>query len=453
MKTLLTGNIAPALRLKMLFFFLAGASFTVNAQNKWTLRECIDYAVKNNISVKQHELAVETSEQELSNSRNSRLPSLSADVGQNFNFGRSPSMATGIYEENKSASTSFSLSSSMPVFTGMRIGSEIKSNRLNLMAATEGLKKAGEDLSMNIAQYYLEVLFRKEILKVTVEQHTLTAKQTERTESMVLSESAPRSQLYDMKAQLAKDRLNITNATNDLALSLLNLVQLLNLEKTEGFDIVEPELQDSIISGQLQSPDRIYETAVETRPQIKEAEYRLQSSELGVKIAQSHYWPSVNLGMSYNNGFNYGFDAGVNNSSISGQWKNNRREAIGLNMNIPIFNRFQVHNSVKTARLNLQNRVLELETVKLNLKKEIQQAHQSAVAAQTKYASTEEACKAAAEAFTYVEERYGVGKATVYELSEAQAKLFSSRSEQLQAKYEYLFRMKILDFYLGKEME
>jgi outer membrane protein len=403
--------------------------------------------------VKQQELAIENSELELNTSLNSRLPSLNADAGQNFNFGRSPSMATGIYEPNKSSSTGFSVSSSVPLFTGMRISNEIKSNRLNLMAATEGLKKAREDLSMNIALRYLDALFKKEILKVATEQHSLTSKQVERTETMVESGMAPRSQLYDIKAQLAGNRLNITNASNDLALSLLNLAQLLNLEKVETFDIVEPEMQDSVVSGLLRSPSRIYETAVETRPLVKEAEYRLRSSELGVKMAQSHYWPSISLGMSYNNGFNYVFDSGNSNSAISEQLKNNRREAIGLNMSIPLFNRFQVRNSVQAARLNLQNRMLELENVKQTLQKEIQQAYQSAVAARAKYVSTEEACKAAEEALAYAEERYGVGKATVYEFSEAQSKLFGNRSERLQAKYEYLFRMKILDFYMGEQIE
>ncbi|MDR1667141.1 MAG: TolC family protein [Bacteroidales bacterium] len=453
MKTSLIGNIFPALRPKILCLMFIWASHAVKAQDKWTLRECIDYAVQNNIAVKQQELAVENSELELNTSLNSRLPSLNADAGQNFNFGRSPSMATGVYEPNRSASTGFSVSSSVPIFTGMRINNEIKSNRLNLMAATEGLEKARDDLSMNIALRYLEALFKKEILKVAAEQLALTSKQTERTETMVASEIAPRSQLYDIKAQLAGDRVSLTNAANDLALSLLNLAQLLNLEKTETFDIVEPELHDSIVSGLLRSPDRIYETAVENRPHVKEAEYRLRSSELGVKVAQSRYWPSISFGMSYNNGFNYVFDSGNNNSGISHQLKNNQREAIGLNMNIPVFNRFQVRNSVQAARLNLQNRMLELENIRQNLQKEIRQACQSAAAAQAKYAATEEACKAAEEALAYVEERYRVGKATVYEFSEAQAKLFGGRSEQLQAKYEYIFRMKILDFYMGEKIE
>ncbi|MDR3094265.1 MAG: TolC family protein [Bacteroidales bacterium] len=432
---------------------LSAITLGADAQKSWTLGECITYAVSNNISIKQQELVIENSELELSTSRNSWLPNLNAGAGQNFNFGRSPSMATGIYEQNKSSSTSFSVSSSMPVFSGMRITNEIKSNELNLKAATEGLKKAKEDVSLNIALYYLEALFKKEILKVTNEQYALTAKQTERTEAMVESGSVPRSQLFDIKAQLAKDRLSVTNAENDLALSLLNLAQLLNLENVDNFDIVEPELQENIRFELLQSPAQIYETAVSTRPRVKEAEYKLQSSEFGIKIAKSYYLPSLSLGLSYNNGFNHIFDDSVPATNISEQLRNNQREAIGLNLNIPIFNRMQTRNSIQTARLNQLNRSLELENIKLTLQKEIQQAYQSATAAQAKFVSTEEACNAASEAFTYSEEGYGVGKTTVYEFTEAQAKLFSSRSEQLQAKYDYLFRVKILDFYMGKDIE
>lgn len=435
------------------FLLLLAITCSVGAQKNWTLSECITYAITNNITIKQQELAIENSELELSTSRNSWLPDLSAGAGQNFNFGRSPSMATGIYEQNKSSSTSFSVSSSMPIFTGMRITNEIKSNKLNLLAATEGLKKAKEDVSLNIALYYLEALFKKEILKVTAEQYALTAKQVERTEAMVESGSVPRSQLFDIKAQLAKDQLSITNAQNDLSLSLLNLAQLLNLEDVNNFDIVEPALQDNIQFELLQSPVHIYETAVGTRPHVKEAEYKLQSSEMGVKIAKSYYLPSLSFGLSYNNGFNHIFDNNVATTDFSEQLRNNQREAIGLNLSIPIFNRLQTRNSVQSARLNQQNRNLELENIKLTLQKEIQQAYQSATAARARYASTEEAYKAAAEAFTYSEEGYSVGKKTVYEFTEAQAKLFSSRSEQLQAKYDYMFRVKILDFYMGKELD
>ena len=422
------------------------------SQQKWTLRECIDYAIEHNIDIKRQQLAIESSELSLNTSRNSRLPNLNAGASQNFNFGRSPSMATGIYEDNKSASTSFSLSSSVPIFNGLRITNEIKGAELDLKASMEGLNKAKDDMSVNIALYYMEVLFKKEILKVRKEQLGLTAKQVERTSVMVEAGGAPKTQLLDIKAQYANDELSVISATNDLSLSLLNLMQLLNMMDADSFDIIEPNLNVELNTYVINTSSQIYETAVGIRPHVREAEYRLERSEAEIKIAQSYYSPTLSMGFSYNNGFNHIFDNAITNTSASSQLKNNQREAIGLNLNIPIFNRMQTRNQVQSAHINVMNRELELQNIKLALQKEIQQAYLSATTAQTKYTATENVLAASQESFTSVEERYGLGKATVFELIEAQTKLSSSRSEQLQAKYEFLFRKKILDLYEGKEI-
>lgn len=434
--------------LSCVLVFLA---FGVQAQEKWTLRACIDYAIDHNIEIKQRELTVESSEIDLNTSRNSRLPNLSAGASESLNFGRSQSPSTGIYEQNKSASTNFSVSSSIPVFSGFRIRNGIKSGELNLMAATESLKKAKENLELQVAALYLDVLFKKEILKVFTEQVNLTRVQVERTEILVQSGKVPQSQLYDIRAQLAKDELNAVTAGNDVTLSLLNLTQALNIEHSNGFDIVEPQPGD-VIAENLASilpPDYIYRTAVEIKPHVLEAEYRLEGSRADMKTVQGRYWPTVSLSLSYNNGFSHILNSGYINNTIGHQLKNNMREAVGLNINVPIFTRYETRNQVRQARLTTDSRGLDLDNVKLVLFKEIQQAYQSAVASQSKYTSTEKALLATQEAFKYAEERYGVGKATAYELNDAQTRLLSSRSEQLQAKYDFLFRAKILDFYRG----
>lgn len=425
---------------------------SAQAQNKWSLSECMQYAIDHNIELKQQELNVENSEIELNTSLNKRLPDLSAGAGQSVNFGRSPSMATGIYEQNTSAGTSFSLYSSLPIYNGLRIAHEINSNELNLQAATEGFNRAKENLSLNVAGYYLEVLFKKELLKVSVEQCALTTKQVERTQIMADEGKVPRSQVYDLKAQWAKEELARINAQNDLSQSLLNLAQLLNVSNAESFDILEPEYLSSMDIALIQNPDAVYESALALKPVIKEADFRYRSSEVGIKMAKSYFLPTVNLGFSYNNGFNYLFGSGVNNISLSSQISNNQREAISLNISIPIFNRFQTRNQVRSAQLNRNNRALELDNAKINLQKEIQQAYRSALAAQARYYATETACQSSLEAFKYAEERYQLQMISAYEYSEAQTKLFSSRSEQVQAKYDFLFRVKILDFYSGVEI-
>lgn len=444
-------RFAPSMCTILLSFLLL-APPAASAQKRWTLQECAQYATENNIEVKQQMLQVENAEIELNTNRNRRLPDLSAGASQSLNFGRSPSMATGIYEQNTSSGTGFSLSSSVPIYSGSRISNEVKNSELNLKAAIEGGNRAKENLSLNVAAFYLDVLFKKEILKVCIEQCALTSKQVERTAIMVEEGKVSLSQVYDIKAQLAKEETNRTQAQNQLSQSLLDLAQLLNLSDFTHFDILEPEHIESFEIDYIQNPDRVYESALEYKPLIKEATYRLESSEMGVRLAKSLFLPSVSLGFSYSNGFNYLFGSNVTNNPISSQFSNNGREAVGLNISIPIFSRFQTRNQLRSARLNVEARTLDLNNAKIGLHKEIQQAYLSAVSAQAKYRSTEKALEAAMEAFKYAEERYYLQMISAYEYSEAQTKLYSSRSEQVQAKYDFIFRVKILDFYRGVEI-
>lgn len=436
-----------------LLFILSVVCIVVHAQNKWTLRQCIDYATKNNIEIRQQELNTQNAAINLSTSKNSRLPNLNGQVDQGF--GRQQSASTGIIEQNTTSSTSFNLSSSLPLFTGFKIPNQIKSDELNLKAATETLNKVKDNMQLTVASYFLDVLFKKEILKVYEEQVQLSQIQLERTQSLVEAGKVPQSQLYDIRAQLANNELNVTTAKNDVDLSLLNLSQALNIRNSEGFDIEAPLLDDVITDNisSIQPVDQVYRSSLVVKPHVKEAEYKLESSKADLKVAQSGYWPTLDLSASYTNGFEHVYKSGFDNISPSTQLGDNGREFIGLSLRIPIFNRFQIRNQVRAARLNIENQQLVLDNVKLELYKEIQQAYQSAVAAQSKYASTEKAYQAAEEAFKYAKERYDVGKSTAYEFEEAQTKLLSSKSEQLQAKYDFVFRAKILDFYNGKEID
>lgn len=425
-----------------------------HSQTKWTLRQCIDYAIENNIEIKQQELDVKNAEINLSTSKNSRLPDLNAGLGQDFNFGRSVITSNNSVESANLGTTSFSIASSVPLFTGFRISNEIKANKLNLMAATEGLKKTKENKELQVTSLYLEVLFKKELLKVYKEQADLSRIQIERTMALVESGKVPVSQLYDIKAQLAKDEVNVTNADNELVLSLLNLSQALNIQNAIDFNITEPDMTD-VIGKNLSSilpVEQIYQTAISIKPHVKEVEYRVESSRKELKVAESGYWPSLDLKLTYGTAYDHIYNNNYKNESFSKQLGDNQTKRIGLSLNIPIFNRFQTRNKVRAARLNIQNYELNLDNVKLSLYKEIQQAYQSAVSAQSKYTSTEKAYQAAAESFKYAEERYAVGKSTVFEYNEARTKLMTSQSEQVQAKYDFLFRAKILDFYRGEEI-
>ena len=427
----------------------------MQAQQKWTLRQCIDYAIEHNIEIKQQAVAVRNSEVDLSTSKNSRLPDLTGSASHGYNFGRSPSPATGVYEALTAANTNFGVSSNTALFTGFRIPNEIKRDELNLMAATEGLKKAKENIELKVASLYLESLFKTEIFRVYKEQAELSKQQVERTSILVESGKVPMSQLYDIKAQLANDELNVTTSENDLTLSLLNLAQSLNLINTDNFQIEEPDLDDVVAENMssILPVSMVYQIAVSDRPHVKEAEYKLESSRKTLKIAQAGYWPTLSLNLSYDNGFAHIYTSGRTTDPISEQLGYNRRQFIGLSLRVPIFDRFQTRNQVRSARLNIENRMLELDNTKLALYNEIQQAYQSATAAQAKYSSTEDAFIAADESFKYAKERYDIGKSTVFEFNDARTKLISSKSSQIQAKYDFLFRAKILDFYRGEPID
>jgi outer membrane protein len=341
----------------------------------------------------------------------------------------------------------------MPVFDGFRITNRIAADRLNLSASTAALERAREDLAVGVASYFLQVLYNKEIYRIALMQVELTAAQVTRTESLVTLGKLPASQLYDIKAQLAKDEASLTTASNNVSLSLLDLSQSLELERLDSFDIVMPELTDVLMdqAGSLIPPDEIYRTAVTIKPVIKEQEFLLESQRRQLKIAQSSYYPQLSLNASYSNGYyHYSGGENVSNVAFGNQLRQNERKTIGLSLSIPIFNRFEVRNGVRSARVAIRNRELMMEGSKKTLYKEIQQAYLSAVSAGKQYVSVTRSVEASREAFTYAEERYAAGKSSVFEYNESKTKYAQSLAEQAQAKYDFIFRAKILDFYNGK---
>ena len=430
----------------------------INAQDTpklWTLEECIRYAIDNNINLKQREQEEESRKIDLNTAKNSWLPGLSAGGNQSFGFGRSQSREGTIVDRN-SASTSFNAGVSMPVFDGFRISNTIAARKLNLMAATEALNKAKEDIAIGIASYFLQALYSKEILHISELQVNLAEEQVTRTEAMVEAGKVPLSQLYDIKAQLAKDEVTLTEAKNNVSLALLDLVQALELERlADDFDIAQPEITYGMVDnvGSIMLPDHIYDNAVSFKPQIKEQEYLLESRKKMLRVAQADYYPRLSMSASYSNGY-YRFLGGedVVNVPLRDQLNQNAQKGVGLSLNIPIFNRFGVRNNTRQARIGIFSQELSMENSKKVLYKEIQQAYFNATAAQEKYMASEKSVTASREAFSYAEERYAVGKSSVYEYNESKLNYARSLSEQANAKYNFIFRTKLLDFYNGIEI-
>lgn len=442
-------TIVSVAMMSLLFCLPAGAQ---KPDRQWTLEECIRYAIENNIDLKQRELERKSREVDLHTSKYSWLPDLNASVSENLGFGRSESNE-GLIVDRNSANTNASIQLSMPVFDGLRIPNDIAARKLDLKAAVETLNKAKEDLAINVASYYLQVLYNKEMLKVARLQVDLSAEQVSKTEALYKAGKVPVSQLYDIKAQLAKDEVTLTEAQNNVKLALLDLAQALELERAGGnFDVAEPATGDAVeqYMSSIIPPDQVYDHAVTFKPQIKEQQFLLESQKKMLRVAQAGYYPKLNFSAGYSTGYYHNFGEGdYNNPPFSDQLKNNGQKFVGFSLNIPIFNRFQVRNSVRNARLNIHNRELMVENSKKILYKEIQQAYYNATAAQEKYISSGKSVDASKIAFSYAEERYGAGKSTVFEYSEAKTKYAQSLAEQTQAKYNFIFRTKILDFYNG----
>lgn len=441
------------LSISALYLLFAGVNATAQTTpEQWSLEECIRYAIEHNIDLKQKEQAQESRKVDLHTSKFSWLPDLNANVGQNFDFGRSPSKSGVIVDQN-SANTSASIQLNMPIFDGLKIPNDIAARRLDLKAATETLNKAKEDLAINVASYYLQVLYNKEVLKIAELQVALSSEQVAKTEALVNAGKVPLSQLYDMKAQLAKDEVTLTESRNNVNLAILDLTQSLELERMgENFDVVVPDTDDAVgrYMSSIIPPENVYDHALTFKPQIKEQQYLLESQKKMLKVAQAGYYPKLYFGASYSNGYyHYSGNGEYTNTPFSDQLKTNGRKTVGFSLSIPLFNRFQVRNSVRSARINIQNQELMMENTKKVLYKEIQQAYYNATAAQEKYISSDKSVIASKEAFSYAEERYSAGKSTVFEYGEAKTKYAQSLAEQAQAKFNFIFRAKILDFYNG----
>lgn len=422
----------------------------------WSLEACIRYAREHNIDLKQKEQEKESRDIELNTSKWSWLPAVNANTSQSFQFGRSTTKA-GVIVDQSAQNTTLNINLDMPLFDGLKTVNDIAARRLSLKAAVESLNKAREDLAINVASYYLQVLYNKELLKVAELQVELDKEQVGKTEAMVNNGKVPLSQLYDMKAQLAKDEATLVESRNNVSLALLDLAQSLDLEPDrKDFDIEVPEQVDVVAEnmGSLLPPDHIYDNAVTFKPQIKEQEYLLASAKKNLNVARSEYYPKLNLGASYSNGYYHSSAGGefVDTRSFTEQFKQNGQNIVGFSLSIPLFNRLQVRNSVRQAKVNIRIQELALENTRKSLYKEIQQAYFNATAAQEKYTASGKSVIASKEAFDYAQASYEAGKSTVFEFNEAKTKYAQSLAEQAQAKYDYIFRAKILDFYNGVEI-
>jgi len=423
---------------------MATCGCQAKAQEAWNLQRCIAHAIEHNLSIKQKEAARNQSKVELNTAQWSRLPNLNGNIGQSFNFGRAL-QADNTYGNRNTRNTNFSLGTNIPLFTGMQIPNSIALSKLNLKAATEDLEKAKEDISIQVASYFLQVLFNEELLKVAQSQVKLSQEQLDRKVAFFKNGKASEAEVLEAKSRLAQDELSVVQAENNHQLALLDLSQLLELPSPEGFRISVPDIDN--VSADLTLPEEVYTQAMMNKPAIKAAQYRLQGAEKSIRIAQSAYYPQLSFGAGI--GTNYYHLSGIKNASFGTQWDQNLNKYLQFSLNVPIFNRFQTRNRVKSARIQRTALSWQLEESKKALYKEIQQAYYNALASESKYKSSQSATESAEASFRLMSEKYANGKASATEYNEMRTVWMKALSDGIQAKYEYVYRCKILDFYKG----
>ena len=435
------------LALALLSPALAGAQ---DLRHPWSLQECLDWAVEHSLTVKQSELSVAQREIQLNTSQNSWLPNVSGSVNERLSFGRGLT-ADNTYTSANTTSTGFSIGGGMNLFDGLATPNNIALSKLDLEAATADLERARDDIRVAVARAYVQVLYDYEIVDVARKQIELDDAQVARLEALAATGKAAQAEVSQQKASRAQSGVTLVQAENNLRLALLDLGQLLEFPSSEGFSIERPTVQVEEIL--LDIPERIYADAVEVRPAVRAEEIRLKGTEKSLKIAQAAQYPSLSLSGGVGSNYYTTSNAAYPQDTFFNQLSHNFSPYIGVSMSVPIFTRFQTRNNIRSARLNQELQQIQLDKTKQSLYKEIQQAWSNAVAAEAKYRSSTEAATAAEDAFRLVQAKYENGKATITEFNESRNQLLKTKSDCVQATYEYLFQSRLLDFYRGDSLQ
>jgi outer membrane protein len=434
-------------RIGLLFLLILNA-YCAFSQQQWTLEQCLERAKTENLQIKQRLLQAENANISVQQSKQNLLPDLNMYVGQNFSFGRSID-ETNTYQNNNVQNTTFSLSSSLNLYDGGRMFYAIEKSKLDFQALLHDAEQQKSDVSLQVLSNYFQAVYAKQQVKIALEQKELTKLQLEKTEQLIASGRLPKGEIYQVKAQLSQDIVTLVTAQNDVQLALVQLAQLLFIDDVTSFDVV-----DNLLDNPLEYSSLLLEEVVAQSnaviPSIKAEELRIKSAEQFIKIEKASFYPRLSLGASYGNG--YYVAANRVNLPFGEQWQQNQNIAVGLNLQIPIFNKMSVINRVKQAELTLESQRISLMNVKSSLQQEIQQAYIQTTAAKQKIQAAEANVEAMQLAFDYQTEKFEAGVSTLYEYSEAKNSLIRSITIKNQAVYEYLFRSKALEVYMSKTL-
>lgn len=468
------------LRITVLFAVIFSSQITfAQVTEKWTLEKCIDYAFKNNVQVKQAEINAKSAKIDQLQSRLNFLPAIDLNGSYSDNFGNGFNPQTFSFSQGNSQSVQMQLTGNMPLWTGLQQIYNAEKAKFDFLASKFDNDNAKNTIALNVASAYLQILLNREIEGVVEKQRTLSEDQKNIVLSRIKSGALPETSIYDIEAQIGRDEVNIVTAQNSVNLSVLALEQLLQLKDSKGFDVDAPEVKtDNLTDVHTLSPDQIYQYALMNQPGIQGADARVMSANAARKISYGGFSPTVSafanlstgwFSLDRNTTYTYtqlsGTYAGqpliLNDSiptpnykpiSFGDDLRTNFRQVIGLSLDIPLFSRGQKVLNMQKAVLQVQLRKTQLESTKNQLQQDIEQAYANAKAAAESYTANNKSLTSSQKAYQAVTTRYKAGLASNFDIEQAQQNLISAESEMIKAKYTYVFRMKILDFYQGKPL-
>ena len=411
----------------------------------FTLRQCIDMAYANSIDLRVQQLNTEQKQLLYRQAWYNLSPNVSGYLNEGLSFGRSTG-ADNITRPQNASNTSIGLNASLVLFDGLAMKFNIDEAKASKLASEANLEAVQRNLALNITSLYLDVLLKKELAVVADSQLRETEAQVQRIQAKVDAQRLPMGDLYSIQAQQGKEQLQLVQAKNNVRLALLNLAQAMDIAYKEDFDVAVPSEEE--LEGPL-LPDReeVWQTALTHRPEIREAQYNLQAQQTALKGQKAAYTPTLTAQAGIGTGYYYLM--GADNTAFKKQISDNFSTNVSFGLSVPIYNKMQTPTQVKRQQMNVENAQLQLEQKKKSIRKEIDQAYYNAQAAQTEKISSQQAARSAAEAERYALEKYAAGRASVYEYKEAKQSHLQAVSDHLQARYNYLFKVRILDYYMG----
>ena len=429
---------------KILLLFLFTGLQMVAQGKKWTLEECVDYAIKNNISIKQSELDLKTSSIEKMEAIGGFLPSLNANANYSVNTGASINPVTNQFQNQTFKSFSAGTSSNITLFNGLANWKVVQRAKLSRIANSYRLDKMKDDIALSVANSYLQILFNKEQLKVQINQNLITKENINRTKDLIEAGVVPAGDIYELQATDATQQQQIINTENTLFISKIGLCQILLLEDYPSFDISDEVFDIPLTNISNETQETIL---VKARESVKEVKIALSNVDLAKKdlaISRSTYLPTLTGFVGYNTRWSEStiFNFADQLSLFDGT-------GIGLQLNIPVLNGLATRGRVQRAKINQERATYQLKQAELDLERNVYQAYNDVINARKAFEAAQKSLESRLQAFNFSKERYNVGLQNAFDFSQATLALENAQSEVIRTKYDYIFRTKILEFYFG----